>query len=85
MFGKNLPPGSEDRKWKCVIYSLYRMATLKIRSRSQKSDQLFLPLFKFDQNPSIGSEDNTQKRSYLEADEIRTKTICPTCLRLWGH
>ena len=50
---------------KCVemadLHSLYGMVTLKIRSRSPKSDLQPMYLCKFGQNPSTGSEDNAQK------------------------
>ena len=42
IIGQNPPTGSEVRERERLnFYSLYRVVTLKIRSRSPKSDQLF--------------------------------------------
>ena len=46
-----------------LIFSLYSVVTLKIRSRSLKSNQIFQPsqqYMKFGLNPSFGSRDRVQ-------------------------
>ena len=46
-----------------LIFSLYSLVTLKIRSRSPKSNQIFQPsqqYMKFGLNPSFGSRDRVQ-------------------------
>ena len=42
-FGQNPPTGSGDRVQTRLIFSLYSLVTLKIRSRSPKSNQTFKP------------------------------------------
>ena len=61
---------------------------LEMRSGHQNLITSFsLPIMclcKFGQNPSIGSGDRVQTRSYADtdADRIRTKTICATFVEL---
>ena len=42
-FGQHSPIGSGDRVQTRLIFSLYSVVTIKIRSRSPKSDQIFKP------------------------------------------
>ena len=55
------------------LISFHGLVTLKMRSRSPKSNQLFPPLptmylCKFGQNPSTGSKDIASERSCADAD-----------------
>ena len=65
------------------LYSLYRLVTLKIRSMSSKSNQLSAHLTKyickFGQNPSTGSEDNSQKPSYTDANRTKNNIRLGGC------
>ena len=74
------------------LYSLYRLVTMKIRSRSQKSNKKknsALPtiyLCKFGQNPSAGSEDNAETELRKRGRrQIPPKTKSSLTFGLGGH
>ena len=59
---ENSPTSSEESVRKWLIYGLYRMVTLKIKSRSPKFNQLFPLSQKLVFNPTNGSEEGVPKR-----------------------
>ena len=61
------------------FYSLYSVMTLKIRSRSPKSNQFFIittiPYITFGQNPSSDSRDRVQTSFFLGGGEGQNLTF----------
>ena len=77
-FGHNPPIGSGDKS--ADKAHLYSVVTLKIWSRSPKSNQIFKPSqsynMEFGQNPSFGSRDRVQTRFFFGQNLKISKGWC---------